>query len=68
MRWSPDFMARCSLYLRLMTAGTIVWTSPTGRTYITRPAGACYFRRRAYPQANWLLPQRNLERPATSAS
>ena len=39
-----------------MTVGTIVWTSPSGRTYTTTPIGALFFPQLASPTAKLVLP------------
>lgn len=38
-RYRPETVLPLNLYPRKMTAGAIVWTSPTGRTYRTSPGG-----------------------------
>jgi hypothetical protein len=42
-RWHALTQARPNLYLRPIAAGTIIWTSPTGRIYRTTPGGAELF-------------------------
>jgi hypothetical protein len=36
--------------------GTIVWTSPSGRTYTTQPLGALFFPQLALPTGTLILP------------
>jgi hypothetical protein len=36
--------------------GTIVWTSPSGRTYTTTPTGALFFPQTATPTGKLVLP------------
>jgi hypothetical protein len=48
--------ARPNLYLRPIAAGTIVWTSPSGRTYTTTPGGALFFPQLAQPTGTLTLP------------
>lgn len=37
--------------------GTVIWSSPTGHTYVTKPAGALFFPQLARPTGELALPQ-----------
>jgi hypothetical protein len=37
--------------------GTVIWTSPTGRTYTTKPLGALFFPQLAVPTEKLVLPK-----------
>ena len=37
--------------------GTVIWTSPTGRTYTTKPLGASFFSQLAVPTEKLVLPR-----------
>ncbi|MDV6974987.1 HNH endonuclease signature motif containing protein [Mycobacterium intracellulare] len=41
---------------RQLPDGTVVWTSPTGHTYITKPGGSLYFPALAVPTGTLTLP------------
>ncbi len=36
--------------------GTVIWTSPTGHTYITKPGGSLFFPALAVPTGELILP------------
>jgi hypothetical protein len=41
---------------RQLPDGTVIWTSPAGRTYTTKPAGALFFPQLAVPTGELALP------------
>jgi hypothetical protein len=41
---------------RQLPDGTLIWTSPSGRTYTTTPAGALFFPQLAIPTGELVLP------------
>jgi len=42
---------------RQLPDGTVIWTAPTGHTYVTEPAGALYFPQLANPTGELDLPE-----------
>jgi hypothetical protein len=48
--------ARPNLCLRPIAAGTVIWTSPTGHTYTTKPGSALLFPTLCLPTGELWLP------------
>lgn len=54
----PRPIWRADLYPARIPVGTVVWTAPTGHTYITKPSGSIYFPQLALPAGELTLPLR----------